>query len=112
MSWTRPGVPTTTWGPSWRAFMSSRTLVPPMQAWQATSMKSPMATTTFWICWASSRVGARMSAWQALTLESIFWRVEMEKVAVFPVPDCACAMTSWPGTPRRSSAFKFIASKD
>jgi hypothetical protein len=38
-----------------------------------------------------------MSAWQALTLESIFWRVEMEKVAVLPVPDCACAMTSWPG---------------
>jgi hypothetical protein len=31
-----------------------------------------------------------------LTLESIFCRVEMEKVAVLPVPDCACAMTSWP----------------
>jgi hypothetical protein len=60
------------------------------------SMKSPMATTTFWICWASSRVGARISAWQALTLESIFWRVEIEKVAVFPVPDWAWAITSWP----------------
>ena len=41
-------------------------------------------------------MGARISAWQALTLESIFWRVEMEKVAVLPVPDWACAMTSLP----------------
>ena len=24
------------------------------------------------------------------------WRMEMEKVAVFPVPDCACAITSLP----------------
>jgi hypothetical protein len=42
-------------------------------------------------------VGARIRAWQALTDESIFWRVEMEKVAVLPVPDWAWAMTSWPG---------------
>lgn len=27
---------------------------------------------------------------------SIFWRTEMEKVAVLPVPDWAWAMTSWP----------------
>ena len=47
MSWTRPGVPTTQWTPSWRIFMSSRTTVPPMQAWHSTFMKSPMATTTF-----------------------------------------------------------------
>jgi len=26
------------------------------------------------------------------------WRMEMEKVAVFPVPDCAWAITSWPFT--------------
>jgi hypothetical protein len=32
-------------------------------------------------------VGARIRAWQALTEESIFWRVEIEKVAVLPVPD-------------------------
>ncbi len=24
------------------------------------------------------------------------WRIEMEKVAVLPVPDCACAITSRP----------------
>ncbi len=89
ISCTRPGVPTTTCGPAWRAAISSRTLVPPIHAWQSIDMKSPMATTTFWICCASSRVGARMRAWQALTLGSSFCKTEMEKVAVFPVPDCA-----------------------
>ena len=29
-------------------------------------------------------------------LGSIFWRTEMEKVAVFPVPDWAWAITSLP----------------
>jgi hypothetical protein len=38
-----------------------------------------------------------MRAWQALSDGSIFCRTEMEKVAVFPVPDWAWAMTSWPG---------------
>lgn len=76
--------------------MSSLTEVPPMQAWHSMFMKSPMATTTFWICWANSRVGARMRAWHALMLGSIFWRTEMEKVAVFPVPDWAWAITSLP----------------
>ena len=57
--------------------------------------KSPRAMTTFWICWASSRVGARIKAWHCLTVWSIFWRTLMEKVAVFPVPDWAWAMTSW-----------------
>src|SRR5882757_4553434 len=67
-----------------------------MQAWHSTFMKSPIATTTFWICWANSRVGARIKAWHCLMLGSSFWRTEMEKVAVFPVPDWACAITSWP----------------
>ena len=31
--------------------------------------------------------GGEDQRWQALMLESIFWRVEMEKVAVLPVPD-------------------------
>lgn len=45
-------------------------------------------------CWASSRVGASTRAWVALRSSSICCRMEMAKVAVFPVPDCACAMTS------------------
>ena len=44
---------------------------------------------TFCICCASSLVGANTSAWQ-LSLEiSICSKIEMAKVAVFPVPDCA-----------------------
>jgi hypothetical protein len=41
-------------------------------------------------------VGARIRAWQALMLGSIFWRTEIEKVAVLPVPDWAWAITSLP----------------
>lgn len=37
-----------------------------------------------------------MRAWHDFRLGSIFWRAEMEKVAVFPVPDWAWAMTSLP----------------
>jgi hypothetical protein len=51
---------------------------------------------TFWIWFASSRVGARHSAWVSRRLVSMLWRIEMEKVAVLPVPDCACAIVSWP----------------
>ena len=47
-------------------------------------------------CVASSRVGARTRAWHLNELVSRFWRTAVAKVAVFPVPDCACAMTSWP----------------
>ena len=51
---------------------------------------------TFWICWANSRVGPRIRAWVAWSSTSMFWRHEMAKVAVLPVPDWAWAMTSWP----------------
>ena len=51
---------------------------------------------TFWIWTASSLVGLRQSTCVSLTVVSIDWRMEMEKVAVFPVPDCAWAMTSRP----------------
>lgn len=37
-------------------------------------------------CWASSRVGAKIRAWHSRILVSICCRIEMEKVAVFPVP--------------------------
>ena len=47
-------------------------------------------------CWANSLVGARTSAWVSLLLRSSFSRIAMEKVAVFPVPDWAWAMTSRP----------------
>jgi hypothetical protein len=32
----------------------------------------------------------------SLTVVSMLWRMEMEKVAVLPVPDCAWAITSLP----------------
>ena len=96
MSNTRPGVPTTTCTPSARRAASSRTAVPPMQAMHSAPMCALSARTTFWICWASSRVGARISACVSFLLVSIFCSTEMAKVAVLPVPDCACAITSWP----------------
>ncbi|KAE9539332.1 hypothetical protein AGLY_004584 [Aphis glycines] len=37
----------------------------------------------------NSRVGAKISAWHSFKLVSICWRIEMEKVAVLPVPDWA-----------------------
>lgn len=49
---------------------------------------------TFWICWASSRVGARTRAWHSRSEVSMRWRIEMAKVAVLPVPDWAWAITS------------------
>ena len=44
---------------------------------------------TFCICTASSLVGERIRACVSLSWMSTFWRTEMEKVAVFPVPDWA-----------------------
>jgi hypothetical protein len=40
-------------------------------------------------CWANSRVGAITRAWTWLAFSSMRCRTEMEKVAVFPVPDWA-----------------------
>ena len=45
-------------------------------------------------CCANSLVGARTSAWHSRTLISIFCKIATEKVAVFPVPDWAWAITS------------------
>lgn len=36
------------------------------------------------------------SDWQAILPTSNCWSIEMAKVAVFPVPDWACAITSRP----------------
>lgn len=47
-------------------------------------------------CWANSRVGAKISAWQSLNSGSSCCNIEMANVAVLPVPDCAWAITSWP----------------
>lgn len=49
-------------------------------------------------CWANSLVGAKIKAWHSLRPVSIFCKIAMENVAVFPVPDCACAITSRPET--------------
>lgn len=43
---------------------------------------------TFWICWASSLVGARINACVSLTVVSIICKQDIANVAVFPVPDC------------------------
>ena len=45
---------------------------------------------------ASSRVGERMRAWVSREEVSMDCKTPMEKVAVLPVPDCACAITSRP----------------
>mmetsp|Transcript_27549 Transcript_27549/g.110355 ORF Transcript_27549/g.110355 Transcript_27549/m.110355 type:complete len:315 (+) Transcript_27549:1419-2363(+) len=96
MSYTRPGVPTTTWTPFWSVRMSSRTAVPPTHAWMRIDMKSPSARITLTICCASSRVGASTRAWHSCSELSTCWRMPIENVAVLPVPDWACAMTSRP----------------
>ena len=44
--------------------------------------------------WEHDDVG--VLTWVSLTVVSMLWRMEMEKVAVLPVPDCACAITSLP----------------
>ena len=49
---------------------------------------------TFWICVANSLVGERHKTWVSRTVVSIDWSKAMEKVAVFPVPDWAWAITS------------------
>jgi len=48
-----------------------------------------MAMTTLTICEASSRVGARISAWQSRLFRSMFCSRPIVKVAVLPVPDWA-----------------------
>lgn len=53
---------------------------------------------TFWICVASSRVGDKHSTWLSRTVVSNICRIAIENVAVLPVPDCACAITSLPFT--------------
>jgi len=49
---------------------------------------------TLLICWANSLVGANMMAWHWGDFGSIRWRTPIEKVAVLPVPDWACAIVS------------------
>ena len=44
---------------------------------------------TDWICVASSRVGERTRACVSRWVVLIVCKMEIEKVAVFPVPDCA-----------------------
>ena len=96
ISFTRPGVPTTTWTPpSLRILLSSLGSVPPMQQWTEIFKYSLKHQITFLICWASYRVGARTSAWHCGDLGSISCSKPIEKVAVLPVPDCAWATVSF-----------------
>lgn len=50
----------------------------------------------FYTCCANSLVGANTRAWHSSKDTSICCKIEMENVAVFPVPDWACAITSSP----------------
>lgn len=51
---------------------------------------------TFWICKANSLVGDKHSTWVSLSWVSTDCNIAIENVAVLPVPDWACAMTSRP----------------
>jgi len=94
MSWTLPGVPTITCTPSFSFLISSPMLVPPVQMWTEIFRYSPKQRMTFWICWASSLVGAKTNAWHFWLPGSINYNKAIAKVAVFPVPDWACAIVS------------------
>lgn len=110
-------IPDTMCTPFSNFLISSPTLFPPMHEWICTLIKSPNARPTFWICWANSRVGERIRACVSRRVvsmdcntlfseRSLWWVVcmcvnvgetyPMENVAVLPVPDWACAITSRP----------------
>ena len=84
------------WTPVLSMRISSRILVPPIQAWTETFRYWPMSLTTSAIWVANSRVGETISAWHFSFSWSIIWSDEIVNVAVFPVPLCACAMVSCP----------------
>ena len=69
---------------------------PPIQVWIWTLRWSPKAEATFWLCYASYRVGESTRTWGALTLAYILCRDPKQKTAVFPVPDWLCTITSLP----------------
>src|ERR1700738_2536117 len=56
---------------------------------EGTLRYSPRARMTDWIWVASSRVGERTRAWVSRWVVLMVCKMEMENVAVFPVPDCA-----------------------
>jgi hypothetical protein len=66
-----------------------------MQHRDVTFIYSLKQKITLLICWANSRVGASTIDWHCGDLGSMSWRMPIEKVAVFPVPDCACAIVSF-----------------
>mmetsp|Transcript_24136 Transcript_24136/g.43179 ORF Transcript_24136/g.43179 Transcript_24136/m.43179 type:complete len:253 (+) Transcript_24136:816-1574(+) len=57
----RPGVAITTWGRRWRLRPCSERLAPPYTQAERMPRGRPNLMVSFWICWANSRVGARMS---------------------------------------------------
>ncbi len=72
ISCTRPGVPTTTCTPLRKIWISSRVEFPPMHPCTLTSINWLRASTSFTICCASSRAGARMSCNTRDTRRTIF----------------------------------------
>ena len=58
--------------------------------------KQPNSSTTCFDCIDNSRVGEIIIACGVFFKASTICKVLMAKHAVFPVPDCACAMTSFP----------------
>ena len=55
----------------------------------------PILLNTISICCANSNVCANTIAWTAFLVKSILPNVPIQNVAVFPVPLCACAITSY-----------------
>ena len=95
----RPGVATTIWGRRFRALICLPMGWPPYRH----TSRTPSWHTAIWrissvICMASSRVGARITAWTSSLSGSMRSMMGMPKAMVLPVPVGALAMTSFPSS--------------
>ena len=93
---TRPGVPTTTWAPAWRARTCGPICSPPTIKVVLMPLAAPSSLSTSCTCSASSRVGDSTSPRTVERLGSIFDIIGAPKARVFPVPVSAFAITSLP----------------
>ena len=73
-----------------------------------TMPEAAMAVHTSPICWASSRVGLRMTAWGFRLAGSTLDRMGMPNATVLPVPVGALAIISWPSS-ISGMAFSWIS---
>jgi hypothetical protein len=87
ISSTRPGVPTTTCGFNFRAFLSVALDVPPVLQWTVIPQCYPSSCITLFVYLASSRTGVRIRACVISSPGSILYRIPIENAPVLPVPD-------------------------